>query len=71
MNTPTLKTDRLILRRFTEGDLDAFYKIYSDKAANIYLPWFPLCLKEAEKPFMKKDTPRSMPAPTATGTPFA
>lgn len=48
MNTPTLETERLILRRFIENDLEALYKIYSDKETNRFLPWFPLkALKEA------------------------
>ncbi len=42
MNTPTLKTDRLILRKFTENDIEAIYEIYSDKEVNKYLPWFPI-----------------------------
>lgn len=42
MNTPTLKTERLILRKFTENDVAALYKMYSDKEVNRFLPWFPL-----------------------------
>ena len=42
MNTPKLETDRLILRRFTENDIAALYKIYSDEDANRFLPWFAL-----------------------------
>lgn len=42
MNTPTLKTERLILRKFTEKDLDSIYTIYSDVDVNKFLPWFPL-----------------------------
>lgn len=42
MDTPILKTERLILRRFTEADLEALYRIYSDEEANEFLPWFPL-----------------------------
>lgn len=30
-NTPELKTERLILRRFTENDIGALFTIYSDK----------------------------------------
>lgn len=48
-NTPTLKTERLILRKFTENDLEAIYKIYSDKEVNQFLPWFPLrTMEDAE-----------------------
>lgn len=41
MNTPTLETERLILRRFTGDDLDALFRIYADEEANTFLPWFP------------------------------
>ena len=42
MNTPTLETERLILRKFIENDIEAMYRIYSDKEVNKFLPWFPL-----------------------------
>lgn len=42
MNTPTLKTERLRLRKFTENDMDALYRICSDEEVNRFLPWFPL-----------------------------
>lgn len=38
MNTPILETERLILRKFTEDDLEAMFKIYSDKEVNRFLP---------------------------------
>lgn len=38
MNTPTLNTQRLILRKFNENDLGAFYDIFSDKEVNQFLP---------------------------------
>ena len=41
-NTPTLETERLILRKFTENDLNALFSIYSDEKLNTYLPWFPV-----------------------------
>ena len=31
MNTPTIETERLILRKFTEDDLEALYQIYRDE----------------------------------------
>ncbi len=49
MNTPTLETERLILRKFTEKDLKAIYEIYSDRETNIFLPWFPLKTTEEAK----------------------
>ncbi len=42
MNTPTLQTERLILRKFTEKDIEALYLILADKDANTFLPWFPV-----------------------------
>lgn len=51
MNTPTLETERLVLRKFTENDLQALYNIYSDREVNRFLPWFPLTMPEDVKPF--------------------
>ena len=51
MNTPTIETERLILRKFTENDLEAFYQIYSDEEVNLFLPWFPLKNREEAKLF--------------------
>ena len=49
INTPTLNTDRLILRKFDESDMEALLKIYGDREVNTYLPWFPLLsMEEAE-----------------------
>ena len=42
METPVLETERLILRAFTEADLEALYAIYSDEEVNRFLPWFPV-----------------------------
>lgn len=42
MNTPTLETERLKLRKFTENDMDALYRICSDEEVNRFLPGFPL-----------------------------
>ncbi|MDE6936386.1 MAG: GNAT family N-acetyltransferase [Oscillospiraceae bacterium] len=41
MSTPTLQTERLILRAFTEADVGALYQIHSDREVNRFLPWFP------------------------------
>lgn len=46
MNIVTLETERLILRPFNENDLDAFFRIYSDKKVNQFLPWYPVQTKE-------------------------
>ena len=55
MNTPTLETERLILRKFTENDLEALYRIYSDEEANRFLPWFPLKAAKAVIEQVKND----------------
>lgn len=55
MNTPTLETERLILRKFTEDDLEAMFKIYSDKEVNRFLPWFPLGTLEETKLFYERE----------------
>ena len=52
-NTPTLETDRLILRRFTKNDREALFDIYKDKEVNTYLPWFPLKSIEETDQFFK------------------
>lgn len=50
MNTPELRTERLILRKFEEEDLKAIYEIYSDIEVNRFLPWFPVrTMTEAKK----------------------
>ena len=49
MNTSRLETERLILRKFTEKDIESLYLILKDKEVNTFLPWFPLeSLKEAQ-----------------------
>lgn len=51
MNTPTLETERLKLRKFTENDMDALYRICSDEEVNRFLPWFPLKSIEEARAF--------------------
>lgn len=51
MNTPVLETERLILRKFTLDDIEAFYEIYSDEEVNRFLPWYPLQSMEEAKQF--------------------
>lgn len=53
MNTPTLETERLILKRFTEDDLEALYRILSDEEVNTFLPWFPLKTMEETRSFFE------------------
>ena len=55
MNTPTLETERIILRKFTKNDIEAMYQIYSDEETNKFLPWFPLrCIDEARLFFKER-----------------
>lgn len=50
MNTPTLETERLILRRFTERDIEALFLILKDEEVNRFLPWYPIkSMEEARK----------------------
>ena len=51
MNTPQLETERLILRKFTENDIEALYLILADREVNTFLPWFPLKSIEEAKSF--------------------
>ena len=54
MNTPALETERLILRRFTEDDLEAVLTIFGYEAINRFLPWFPLKNVEEARAFYDK-----------------
>lgn len=51
MNTPTIKTKRLILRKFAEDDLEALFLILRDEKVNEFLPWFPVKSLEETKHF--------------------
>ena len=51
MNTPTIKTDRLILRKFLENDIEALFLILKDKEVNKFLPWYSLKDIEESKKF--------------------
>ncbi|MFQ8583243.1 MAG: GNAT family N-acetyltransferase [Holdemania massiliensis] len=54
MNTPTLETERLRLRKFTADDMEAIYQIYSDEVVNQFLPCFPLKSREEARAFFEK-----------------
>ena len=55
MNTPALETKRLLLRKFTTNDMEAFYQIFSDEEVNRFLPWFPVKnMKEAQYFFQER-----------------
>lgn len=51
-NTPFLETERLLLRKFTQDDLQDILLIYADAAANEFLPWFPLTSMEEATQFL-------------------
>lgn len=54
-NTPEIKTKRLILRKFSEKDVDAYFKIMSDPIVNKFLPWYPLKdLEQAKEDLYEK-----------------
>ena len=42
MNTPALETEHLILRKFTEKDIEALFIILKDEEVNKFLPWYPV-----------------------------
>ncbi len=54
MNTPTLKTERLILRKFTEEDMEALFLILKDEKVNKFLPWYPVKSLEETKKFYEE-----------------
>ena len=54
MNTPTLETERLILRKFTEKDMDALFLILRNEEVNRFLPWYPVKRIEETKRFYEE-----------------
>ncbi len=54
MNTPELKTERLILRKFTDRDINALFLILKDEEVNTFLPWFPVKNIEEAKSFFEE-----------------
>ena len=54
MNKPALETERLILRKFTEDDLEALFLIFSDEEVNKFLPWYPLKNMEEARKFYEE-----------------
>lgn len=51
-NTPSLETQRLRLRKFTQEDWGDLFLIYSDLEVNTFLPWFPLHTMEEARQFL-------------------
>ena len=54
MNTPELETDRLILRKFTEEDMEALFEILKDEEGNRFLPWYPMKDLEETRKFYEE-----------------
>ena len=54
MNTPILKTERFILRKFTEADIEALFLILKDEEVNRFLLWYPVKNMAEIKTFYKE-----------------
>ncbi len=54
MNTPRLETERLILRKFTEEDIEALFHILREEEVNRFLPWYPMKNMEETKQFYQE-----------------
>lgn len=54
VNTPNLETERLILRKFTENDINALYLLLKDEEVMKFLPSFPLSSIQEAKKFYEK-----------------
>ena len=70
MNTPTLETERLLLRRFTEADIDALYALLRDEEVNT-CRGSPPSASRTRGDFTRSGTRPSTPVPGATRTPYA
>lgn len=49
-----LETDRLILRKFENSDMEALYQLLKDEDVNAFLPWFPIKDMEEAKAFYQQ-----------------
>ena len=54
MNTPRLEAERLILRKFTEEDIEALFHILREEEVNRFLPWYPMKNMEETKQFYQE-----------------
>ena len=52
-NTPRLETERLILRRFELGDVDAVLAIYGDPQVMKFVPMNPLQSREEAQAYLE------------------
>ena len=60
MHAPQIETERLLLRPFTEADMEALLGILQDEEANTFLPWVPLKSIEEAAAFYRE---RILPCP--------
>lgn len=63
VNSPSLITERLLLRQFTVHDAEALYAIFSDKEVNTFLPMFPLKTLEEAKTYLDEHYLKSYERP--------
>lgn len=54
MSILRFETDRLILRKFEDKDMEALYLLLRDEAVNTFLPWFPVKNIEETRDFYEK-----------------
>lgn len=54
MKATELGTKRLVLREFTEEDLDAVFMIFGDEEVNRFLPWFPVKTRQEAEDFYRQ-----------------
>lgn len=52
--TPTRETERLVLRPFTEHDVDAVFALLRDPEVNTFLPMFPLRTREEAERYLRE-----------------
>lgn len=54
MSELRFETDRLLIRKFEETDMEALYLLLKDEEVNTFLPWFPVKNVEETKEFYRK-----------------
>ncbi len=54
MDNTRIETNRLILRRFEENDMEAIYLLFSNEEVNTFLPMYPLKDMDETKVFFEK-----------------
>ena len=54
MEERIFETERMILRKFEDKDMEVLYGLLSDEEVNTFLPWFPVKSFEETKAFYEK-----------------